>query len=167
MPQLKYMDREELFRQAEAIHEGYVAGLNCAERVFLTVRAFVETDIPPEAVALLSGLGGGVGGTREGVCGAGSGGVAAIGLVHGRPNPPAGNRERAYEVSRDFVCQFRTAFGTSVCRELIDDLLREGTAEAEEQRKARCCRYTLKAIRLCIETLIRFEQPRPPAALPK
>ena len=65
MPQLKYMDREELFRQAEAIHEGYVAGLNCAERVFLTVRAFVETDIPPEAVALLSGLGGGVGNPRR------------------------------------------------------------------------------------------------------
>ena len=167
MPQLKHLDREELFRQAEAIHEGYVAGLNCAERVFLTVHALVETDIPPKAVALLSGLGGGVAGTREGVCGAVSGGVAAIGLVHGRLNPPAGNRERAYEVSRDFVCQFRTAFGTTVCRELIGDLLREGTAEAEEQRKARCCQYTLKAIRLSIDTLIRFERPRPPAALPK
>ena len=160
MPQLKHLDREELFRQAEAIHEGYVAGLNCAERVFLTVRAFVETDIPPEAVALLSGLGGGVGGTREGVCGAVSGGVAAIGLIYGRPSPPAGSKELAYEVCRDFVCQFQTAFGATVCRDLIGDLLHEGTTAAEERRKARCCQYTLKAIQMCLDTLIRFGQSR-------
>jgi C_GCAxxG_C_C family probable redox protein len=161
MAHLKSMDRKELLDRAEAIHNGYVAGLNCAERVFLTVRALVETDIPPEAVRLLTGLGGGVGGTREGICGAVSGGVAAIGLVHGRPKPPDGNRERSYEVTRDFVCQFRTAFGTTVCRELIGDLLREGTAEAEERRKARCCQYTLKAVRMCLETLARSEESPP------
>jgi C_GCAxxG_C_C family probable redox protein len=157
MAHLKSMNRKELFERAEAVHGGYVAGLNCAERVFLTVRTLVETDIPREAVRLLSGLGGGVGGTREGICGAVSGGVAAIGLVHGRPNPPDGNRERTYEVTRDFVCQFRTLFGTTVCQELIGDLLREGTAEAEERRKARCGRYTLKAVQMCLETLARFE----------
>ena len=96
-----------------------------------------------------------------------SGGVAAIGLVHGRPNPPAGNRERAYEVSRDFVCQFRTAFGVTVCGELIRDLLREGTAEAEKRRKARCYQYTLTAVQLCIDTLIRFERAPSPATLLK
>jgi C_GCAxxG_C_C family probable redox protein len=149
---------QELLDRAEGIHKGYVAGLNCAERVFLTVHALLETDIPPAAVALLSGFGGGIGGTRDGVCGAVSGGVAAIGLVHGRPNPPEGIRERSYEVSRDFVCQFRTAFGTTICRELTSDLLREGTAEAEERRKARCARYTLLAVRTCLETLARFER---------
>ena len=167
MPQLKHLDRKEIFRQAEAIHEGYVAGLNCAERVFLTVHALVETDIPPEAVALLSGLGGGVGGTREGVCGAVSGGVAAIGLLYGRPNPPAGDKELAYEVCRNFVCQFRTTFGVTVCGELIRDLLREGTAEAEKRRKARCYQYTLTAVQLCIDTLIRFERAPSPATLLK
>jgi len=161
MAHLKSMDRQELLDRAEAIHQGYVAGLNCAERVFLTVRALVETDVPPEAVRMLSGLGGGVGGTREGICGAISGGVAAIGLVHGRPNPPDGDRERPYEVTRDFVCQFQTLFGTTVCRELVGDLLREGTTEAEERRKARCGQYTLKAVRMCLQTLTRFEQIHP------
>lgn len=161
MARLKSMDLKELFDRAEAVHEGYVAGLNCAERTFLTAWAFVETDIPPQVVALLTGLGGGVGGMREGICGAVSGGVAAIGLVHGRPNPPDGNRQRPYEVTRDFVCQFRTAFGTTVCRELIGDLLREGTAEAEDRRKARCRRYTLNAVRMCLETLARFERGHP------
>lgn len=158
MAHVKQCGREELFRQANAIHDGYVAGLNCAERVFLTVHALLETEIPAQAVALLSGLGGGVGGMREGTCGAVSGGVAAIGLVHGRPNPPEGNRERAYEVSRDFVCQFRTAFGATGCCDLVGDLLRDATPEAEERRKARCAQYTLKAARMCLETLIRFQR---------
>lgn len=158
MAQLKRLDRGEMFRRAEAIHEGYVAGLNCAERVFLTVHALLDTDIPPQAVAMLSGLGGGVGGTRDEICGAISGGVAAIGLIHGRPNPPEGNRERVYEVARDFVSQFQTAFGACGCCELVGDLLREATAEAEERRKARCAQYTLKAVRMCLDTLARFER---------
>jgi C_GCAxxG_C_C family probable redox protein len=156
MGHLQRLDREELFRRAQAIHDPYVPGLNCAERVFLTVHALVETEVPAEAVSLMTGLGGGVGGVREGICGAVSGAVAAIGLVHGRPHPPEGNRERAYEVARDFVAQFRTAFGATGCGELVGDLLREGTAEAEERRKARCAQYTLKAVHLCLDTLIRF-----------
>ena len=160
MGRLKPMDLKERLVRAERIHAGYVAGLNCAERVFLTVHAFVDTDISPSAVALLSGMGGGVGGPRDNICGAVSGGVAALGLVYGRPNPPEGNRERAYEAPRDFVGQFRTAFGTTICRELVGDLLREGTADAEERRKTRCCQYTLKAVRMCLDMLVRFEQSR-------
>jgi C_GCAxxG_C_C family probable redox protein len=153
---LRGMDRTRLLEAAEKIHAGYVEGLNCAERVFCTVHALVETAIPREAVRLLSGLGGGVGGSRDGVCGAVSGAVAALGLVYGRPNPPEGNREHAYEVSRDFVSQFRTAFGSTVCRDLVGDLLREATPEAETRRKARCSQYTLKAVRMCLDTLARY-----------
>ena len=162
MAHLKRLDREEMRRRAEAIHEGYVAGLNCAERVFLTVHAFVDTEIPSQAVTLLSGLGGGVGGTRDDICGAITGGVAAIGLVHGRPNPPEGDREHIYVVVRDFACRFRTAFGVTRCCDLVGDLLREGTPEAEERRKARCAQYTLKAIHLCLETLAHHEKTGPP-----
>jgi hypothetical protein len=56
---------------------------------------------------------------------------------------------------------FRTAFGTTICRELVGDLLREATPDAEERRKARCCQYTLKAVRLCLDTLARFERSDP------
>jgi len=137
-----------------------VAGLNCAERVFLTVRAFVETDIRRSGRAVVwSGRRGG--GNREGVCGAVSGGVAAIGLVHGRPNPPAGNRERAYEVSRDFVCQFRTA-SASPCVANSSE-----TCFARERRGRRAPEGPLLSIHsegrpLCIDTLIRFERSRSP-----
>ena len=161
MARLKPMDPKERLAQAKRIHDGYVADLNCAERVFLTLHALIETDIPPTAVTMLSGMGGGVGGTREGVCGAVSGGIAGLGLIHGRPNPPEGNREQAYEAPRDFAALFQTAFGTTVCRELVGDLLHEGTAEADERRKIRCSRYTWKAVRLCLDTLARFERSAP------
>ncbi len=159
MEGLRCTDRTRLFESAEKIHSGYVEGLNCAERVFCTVHALVETGLPREAVRLLSGMGGGVGGTRDGVCGAVSGGVAALGLIYGRPNPPAGSRERAYETSRDFIAQFRTAFGSTVCRDLVGDLLREACADAEARRKARCAQYTLKAIQLCLDTMLRWKPP--------
>jgi C_GCAxxG_C_C family probable redox protein len=161
MTQLKPMDPEARVAQAKRMHDGYVADLNCAERVFLTLHALIDSDIPPTAVTLLSGMGGGVGGTRESLCGAVSGGIAAIGLIHGRPNPPEGNRERVYEAPREFVSLFRTAFGTTICRELVGDLLREGTADADERRKIRCSQYTLKAVRLCLDTLVRFERSGP------
>ncbi|HTX52570.1 MAG TPA: C-GCAxxG-C-C family protein [Candidatus Baltobacteraceae bacterium] len=156
----RFEDRTHLFAEAEKIHAGYVDGLNCAERVFWTVQALVNTTIPREAVRLLSGFGGGIGGCRDGVCGAVSGGVAALGLLHGRPNPPTGDREWAYVVSRDFVNQFRTAFGSTVCRDLVGDLLREASAEAEASRKARCCQYTWKAVQLCLDTLARYTPPQ-------
>ena len=158
MAHLKNMDHEELLRQVESIHKKYAKGLNCSERVFLTLHSLLKTDIPSEAVALLSGFGGGVAGTRDGMCGAVSGGVAAIGLIYGRRKPPEGNRERAYEVSRDFVCRFKTMFGTTVCRELIGDLLRKSTAESEERRRARCSRYTLNAAKMCADTLSKYER---------
>jgi C_GCAxxG_C_C family probable redox protein len=158
MAHLKNVDHEELLRQVESIHKKYAKGLNCSERVFLTLHGLIEADIPSEAVALLSGFGGGVAGTRDGMCGAVSGGVAAIGLLHGRRKPPEGNRERAYEVSRDFVCRFKTRFGTTVCSELIGDLLRENTTESEERRRERCSRYTLNAAKMCVDTLSRYEK---------
>jgi hypothetical protein len=72
-----------------------------------------------------------------------------------------GNRERAYEVAREFVSRFRTAFGTTTCEALVGDLTREGTPEADAARKARCFRFTHQAIRACIDTLLKYERLSP------
>ncbi len=156
---LRIADRTHLLAEAEHIHAGYVDGLNCAERVFWTLHALIDTDMPRDAVRLLSGFGGGIAGCRDGACGAVSGGVAALGLVHGRPNPPTGDREWAYVVARDFVAQFRTAYDSSVCGDLVGDLLREATPDADTRRKARCAKYTWKAIQLCLDVLGRYPSP--------
>lgn len=158
MTRLKPLDKKELYRQAEELHQAYAEPMNCSERVFLVLHRLMETDIPAETVCTMSGFGGGVGGTRDNVCGAVSGGVAAIGLVHGRRNPPEGSREHTYEVAREYVSRFRTAFGMTGCQELIGDLTREATPEAETRRKARCFQYTLAAIKAAIDTLQKYEK---------
>jgi hypothetical protein len=99
MAHLKEVDHEELLRRVEDLHKQYAEGLNCSERVFLVVHSLLESDIASDSVALMSGFGGGVAGTRDNMCGAVSGGVAAIGLVHGRRRPPKGNT-RAWGGSR-------------------------------------------------------------------
>jgi ABC-type Fe3+/spermidine/putrescine transport system ATPase subunit len=73
-------------------------------------------------------------------------------------NPPEGNHERAYEISRDFVGRFRAAFATTVCGELVGDLTRQATPEAEKERKARCFRFTLATVKACIDTLQKYER---------
>jgi C_GCAxxG_C_C family probable redox protein len=157
MMHLKRSDPKELLRSVEEVHKGSAEGLNCSERVFLVIHSLLETDVSSESVALMSGFGGGVAGTRDNMCGAVSGGVAGIGLVYGRRAPPKGNRDRVYEVSKDFVGRFKTRFGTTICGELIGDLLREATEESEEKRKARCSQYTLNAAKMCAETLLKYE----------
>ena len=93
MARLQQLDRTELHRRAEALHQECAEQLNCSERVFLVMHRLLETEVPAQAVCMMSGFGGGVGGTRDNLCGAITGGVAAIGLLHGRPNPPEGSRE--------------------------------------------------------------------------
>lgn len=150
---LERSDREELERHVKNIHAKLVKEKsNCAERTFLTIRSIMETDIPSEAVALLTGLGGGIGGTHSSVCGAVTGGVAALGLVYGRRNPSNESNKEAYRTAREFYCRFKSRFGTEVCRDLIRDLLRANKFDSEE-RKERCHQYTSYAIELCIEII--------------
>jgi hypothetical protein len=54
------------------------------------------------------------------------------------------------------VSRFKTRYGTIICRELIGDLLREGTAESEKRRRQRCSEYTLNAAKMCIEALSKY-----------
>lgn len=152
---VKKLNKEDLEKQINSIHENLVnQKLNCAERTFLTVKNFLETNISSEAVTILTGFGGGIGGTHESVCGAVTGGVCALGLMFGRYKPAEKSSEKAYEVTRDFICQFKSKFGTEVCGELIGDLLRVNKFDSDE-RKERCFNYTLNAIKLCMDIIIK------------
>jgi hypothetical protein len=56
------------------------------------------------------------------------------------------------------VGRVKTKFGTTICGELIGDLLRDASEESEEERRARCSRYTLNAAKMCAETLLKYEK---------
>jgi C_GCAxxG_C_C family probable redox protein len=65
-------------------------------------------------VRLATGLGGGVAGTCDELCGALSGGILVIGALYGRDRP-GGDDTRAYEFTSRYRDRFRDAFGATQC----------------------------------------------------
>jgi C_GCAxxG_C_C family probable redox protein len=151
------MSHDELIEKLEDIHQQYAdEKLNCAERTFLAIHGIVKTDVPSHAVSILTGFGGGIGGSHQSVCGAVTGSVAALDLVWGRRKPAHESNKPAYAIAHDFLSQFKSRFGTEICGELIGDLLRVNKFHTEE-RKARCYQYCDHAMKICLDLLIQHE----------
>jgi C_GCAxxG_C_C family probable redox protein len=151
------MNQEELLTKLEGIHQQYSNDkLNCAERTFLAIHGIVQTDIPGHAVSMLTGFGGGIGGSHQSVCGAVTGSIAALNLVWGRRQPASESSKPAYAIASEFLNQFKSRFGTEICGELIGDLLRVNQFQSEE-RKARCYQYCDNAIKMCVDLLKQHE----------
>ena len=145
---------EALFRQ----------GLFCAESVLLAVSEEhgIESDLIPRiATGFCSGVA-----RTGGICGAVSGGIMALGLVHGRDDENTAV-EAAYERVRDFVARFEAEFGSSNCCELIGCRLDtpDGQAHFRENGLWESCRvFTREAARMAMASLAesdaRKENPR-------
>ncbi|MCF8024451.1 MAG: C-GCAxxG-C-C family protein [Desulfobacteraceae bacterium] len=73
----------------------------------------------PEAFRAASGLGGGVGLSTEGTCGALAGGVLAIGLFFGREleafGDPESKRFTAYRLAKRLQDRFAAEYGSGIC----------------------------------------------------
>jgi C_GCAxxG_C_C family probable redox protein len=151
------MKHDELLTQLERTHQQYAKDkLNCAERTFLLIHGIVDTDIPAHVVSLLTGFGGGVGGSHQSICGAVVGSVAALNLIWGRRQPAHDSSKQAYALAREFLGQFKSRFGTELCGELIGDLLRVNKFHSDE-RKTRCYQYCDHAMKICVELLIQHQ----------
>jgi len=108
------MDRTK----SEAATENFNYGYNCAQSVF---SAFFEKESPDfeQAFYLLNSFGGGIGRTGN-LCGAYSGGLAVLGLLYGRFNPPAPlKKELLYSKIREFENAFRKELGGLTCPQLL------------------------------------------------
>jgi C_GCAxxG_C_C family probable redox protein len=91
------------------------------------------------------------------MCGAVSGGLAALGLAYGRRYPTEKRQDQAGAIAREFLSQFKSQFGSEHCGILIGDTLRKNSYEAEERRK-RCRAYTLYAVKTCMDLLAKYEK---------
>ena len=99
------MDRCE---RAFANHQN---GYNCAQSVVL---AFAEdTGVSPETLlAIVGGMGGGVGGTHEELCGAISGGTMVLGMFAPFVDPAkTEDRRRLFGYVKEFRKRFSERFG--------------------------------------------------------
>jgi len=89
---------------------------------------------------IASAFGGGVGGWGS-VCGAVSGAVMALGLIHGTDGPETADdfkrkRDHQRELSQRFLASFEEKFGTVNCMDLlgVDRRTEEGKNKCDEMR---------------------------------
>lgn len=115
-------------------------GLSCSES---TLRCLIErgvVDLPMDAVKMMTGLhGGAFGHGRGAMCGALTGGAAALGWVLGRTEPTESSK-RLIEAQARFVDAFEQKFGAVSC----DDLLIY--EEASREQLTRCADQIVFAV---------------------
>src|SRR5512138_912829 len=93
-------------------------GFSCSQAVLAAFADLGGLDAD-QALRLGEGLAGGVCGLGK-TCGAVSGAVLAIGLVHGRTRPDdAAARETTRELARRVIAEFRWRHGSLECRSLL------------------------------------------------
>ena len=107
-------------------------GFSCSQAILAVYGA--ERGISPELLAKLgTGFAGGM--ARQGLtCGAVTGGVMALGLVHGQATAADGEaKEKTFAFVQEFMEQFQERHGALACRDLLgyDLSTPEGRAAAK------------------------------------
>lgn len=106
--------------------ENFRSGYNCAQSVFLAFAKEVGYS-ENEALKLSSSFGGGMGRLRE-VCGACSAMFMIAGILKGYTEPNNDEvKAEHYKLIQDLAGEFKSKYGTIVCRELLG--LKEGEEE--------------------------------------
>lgn len=136
---------EELFRQ----------GYNCAQAVVFAFSDQMGGD-SDSALRIASGFGGGIAHRQE-TCGAVTGAVMVLGLLHGRAmGEPKDRTDETYVRVQEFMRRFEARHGTCVCRDLLggcDFNTEAGEREFKERgyREARCAVFIRDAVRIVEE----------------
>lgn len=125
-------------KQACTYHE---QGYNCAQAV---ISAFADlTGLTEEqSMAVSGGFGGGVGGCREELCGAVSGGVMVLSLLHPHlDGAKQSSKQRLYQIAKEFRRRFQEIFGQTRCAALLQASpeANEMTPAAAELGITECC----------------------------
>lgn len=127
--------------RCELAYTCFQEGCNCAQSV---ICAFADKlNLPKETcMAMACGFGGGVGGSRVELCGAVSGGVLVLNLLHPHTSgADAEGKKAVYSLVKSFRERFQEALGNTRCRELLDSGLTatERTPAASRLGLTRCC----------------------------
>ena len=115
-------EQEDLGRALAARARAYMnEGYHCSESVLMAVGPTIAADWHPACARLATPFGGGVGGTRQDLCGAVAGGVMAIGSCFGRTTVV--DDAPAYRLAAAFRERFLAEFGTTRCGEIRESLI--------------------------------------------
>ncbi len=125
---------------------------NCAQAVLLSFHEELGLD-PQTALKLASSFGGGMGRLRE-VCGALSGLFMVVGMRYGPHDVEDDDAKSAhYEIIQSLASDFRQAYGSIICRDLLelDETVSEPVPEkrtADYYARRPCGEYVKFAARL-------------------
>ena len=139
------MNHELIGQQAGAC---FMDGYNCAESVATAINEHLENP-SPSLPAAASAFGGGVGSTRQELCGALSGACIAIGLVAGRIHKGADDLT-AKAAAADLHTAMIEAYGTVQCQALIDQF-------GPEDRRSKCKEVVETMTRMTLDKLKRID----------
>jgi C_GCAxxG_C_C family probable redox protein len=93
-------DADIVERVRQRARRNFSLGYNCSEAVFEALLGECDLHLPPDALRLATGFGGGVGLYGD-TCGALTGAVLAVSAVHGRTSLPDGEGREVAEKSKE------------------------------------------------------------------
>ncbi|MGE4488683.1 MAG: C-GCAxxG-C-C family (seleno)protein [Kiritimatiellales bacterium] len=125
------------------IENGLFAGkdLNCTETVLAAANETYGWNLPPDALRLAAGFGGGVGG-QELQCGALSGGVMALGKLFVKDR--AHESDRIKTIVQDYFDMFEKEMGSIDCAPL----------KQTHRTEAEGCRQVILAGARCLDRIV-------------
>lgn len=127
----------------QLIRDGFFTDrdLNCAETLLHAANETQGWNLPPEALRLASGFGGGVGG-QELLCGALAGGVMVLGRLFVRERAHESDRIKA--IVQDYCAQFEEEMGHLDCAPL----------KRAHRTESDGCRNVILASARCLDRVI-------------
>jgi C_GCAxxG_C_C family probable redox protein len=134
------MEKSEIYHEAMRTQ---AKGFNCSETVLLMCGRYYLPDIGMSYVSFATGFGGGVGRSRQEVCGALSGSVIALSLLAGRQDADT-PVDPIHEKVSGFRELFKERFGHTIC-----ETLREGYEG--DAAKEMCHNMTAATVELLFE----------------
>jgi len=143
------MVREEAEKKA---FDYFQSGFHCAESILKTIMELFAKEPSSDIPKVASGFGGGIGKTREDVCGALTGGVIALGCLFGRMKPGEDFQD-AWELSSEFRKRFIDKFGSANCQTILKGF-------GEQENNIKCKRLTSNAAGMLSEIIIEREKER-------
>jgi len=132
-------------RVGERAYRLMESGYHCSEAVLLAVGEYLVGEVPAPALRAANGFRGGVGSSRQELCGALSGGVMALGLAYGRESATEDD-EYCAELVRRWRDAFLARFLHTRC-EPIYALMRQPDAPGN------CCGVAREAARSLVRLL--------------
>jgi C_GCAxxG_C_C family probable redox protein len=98
--------------------------------------------LEPQAIRMANPFGGGVGGTREELCGALAGGLMVIGAIYGRTDSSQDDAQ-SYELAKQYREAFLAEFGTTQCAPIRDAFVKPDGSHGCDVVVARSARALL------------------------